>query len=96
MVYECSLEMRGFVLPSPLGWARAGVMMKDSMKTSHSYQAKEVIALTQGALPVVRTGAVPEYKGVNEDVVLGWVICFHRWETLKQPFNSKSPIRFAE
>ena len=52
--------------------------MKDSMKTSHSYQAKEVIALTQGALPVVRTGAVPEYKGVNEDVVLGWVICFHR------------------
>ena len=59
------------VLPSPMGRARVRVMMGDSRKTSHSYQAKEVSFLIRGVLPIIYTGAMPEYKGVNEEI-LSW------------------------
>lgn len=64
------------VLPSPMGRARVRVMMRDSRKTSHSYQAKEVSSLTRGAPLIIYTGAIPEYKGVDDEILSwgGWAI----------------------
>lgn len=72
MIYDCAPEVRpGLRFPA--------LRERRHENLPHTYQAWEVISRTCGALTIICTEAIPEYKGVqDENIVLGWVVSFHQ------------------
>lgn len=93
MIYDCSLEVRQCCSSQPHG---------TSTCQSDDGRLQENITFLPGQRSQFSNPGCPanhlhwSHSWIQRcgwgDTVLGWVVCFHQWEALKQQVNSKGSI----